>query len=166
MYKSFSIVLSVLALVSTGCGGKSSPTDPTPASITSASSCAAGCDNTLHIPDPGVVRQQMDSARDAIRDAIANGSLKAKKRADWNVVPTVEWKACFFLVDNVSWVENGITRTGSNCAAGLTDYEGKRIVIATNDPSRTPALVRWETANFYLIAIGRRDLADSWQATH
>jgi|GEM_PF-2859427 len=166
MIKSLSMSLSFAILLTVGCGGKSSPTDPSPASVAATASCSAGCDNVVHVPDPGMVRQQMESARDAIRSAIADGSLQAKRTPDWNAFPSADWKACFFQVDNVSWVENGVTKTGSNCAAGLTDYEARRITIATNDPNRTGALIRWETANYFLIAIGRRDLADSWQATH
>ncbi len=108
----------------------------------------------------------MFAMRDKVRNAVQDGSLQANRIPDWNAVPRVEWQACWFQVDNVSWVNSsGQTVVGSNCAAGLTDYPNRKIVISTKEPDRTLPLVQWETANYFLIAIGRADLTDRWQGS-
>jgi hypothetical protein len=107
----------------------------------------------------------MMDMRNQVKSAVESGELEARRTPDWNALPSVEWKACFFGVSNVSWVNSsGQTQVGSNCAAGLTDYSGGRIVISTSQPERTLSLVKWETANYFLLAIGRSDLTDRWQS--
>ncbi|MBI2214479.1 MAG: hypothetical protein HYU52_12605 [Acidobacteria bacterium] len=104
------------------------------------------------------------AARDRVRSAVASGEIKANSKVrDWNVVPNVEWKACFFWVENGFWYDAQGVRHVGGCAAGMTDYSKKRIVISTKEEARTLALVKWEATNYYLYLIGRKDLLDRFQ---
>lgn len=127
--------------------------------------CESGCNGIITPPDQADVNAMLGITRDAMKNAVSTGALRAKKRANWDQFPAVEWKACWFTVLNASWVENGKQVTGPNCAAGMTDYDRKKIVISTKQPERTLALVRWETVNYYLMSIGRSDLTDSFQSS-
>jgi hypothetical protein len=159
------ITLTVVALA-IGCSG-GSPTEPiSQSSNVNPTSCGANCDNILHVPALGDSDAAMIATRDKVRNAVQNGSLHADRTPDWNALPRIEWVPCWFTVQNASWVNaSGQTQVGSNCAAGMTDYQNQKIVISTNEPARTLPLVQWETANYFLIAIGRSDLADRWQGT-
>ncbi|MFA6957732.1 MAG: hypothetical protein WC538_17845 [Thermoanaerobaculia bacterium] len=141
------------------------PTDPIPpAAPPVANDCAGPCDGIFHIPANDEYMAAIYAARDRVRSAVASGELKSKSKVrDWNVVPAVEWKSCFFYVANGYWYDaNGVRHVGG-CAAGMTDYSRKTIVISTKDESRTIALVKWEAMNFYLSLIGRKDLCDKWR---
>lgn len=161
MRSSLAIIITTIVLT-TGCG-KSSPTEPERRQA--SANCTAGCDGTLKVPPHDQTSFALAAARDAVRSAVESGQLEAKQAPDWNDVPRVDWQACFFWVDDGYYVDgNGNRVTGGACAAGMTDYAAGRIVIATQDPNRTIPLVKWETANYFLIAIGRSDLCDRWQA--
>jgi len=144
------------------------PTEPIPpvppATPPVTNDCAGPCDGIFHIPAEDEYMAAIYAARDRVRSAVASGELKASSKVrDWNVVPTVEWKACFFYVANGYWYDaNGVRHVGG-CAAGMTDYSHKKIVISTKDETRTIALVKWEAMNFYLSLIGRKDLCDTWR---
>ncbi|MGK2857429.1 MAG: hypothetical protein ACSLFQ_09500 [Thermoanaerobaculia bacterium] len=104
------------------------------------------------------------AARDRVRTAVASGEIKAKNSVrNWNVTPNVEWKACFFWVSNGFYYDENGNRVVGGCAAGMTDYSRKKIVISTKEEARTLALVKWEATNYYLYLIGRTDLLDRWQ---
>lgn len=104
------------------------------------------------------------AARDRVRTAVASGEIRANSKVrDWNVTPNVEWKACFFWVANGFYYDANGNRIVGGCAAGMTDYARKKIVISTKEEARTLALVKWEATNYYLYLIGRKDLLDRWQ---
>ena len=128
------------------------------------SDCQGLCDNILRIPNESDVQSALIAARDRVRAAVASGEIKAKNNVkNWDVTPRIEWKACFFWVENGFWYDaQGVKHVGG-CAAGMTDYANRRIVISTKEEARTLALVKWEATNYYLSMIGRKDLLDRWQ---
>lgn len=139
------------------------PTSPTPPT-TATTDCSGPCDGILRIPSSDDYMAAIYAARDRVRSAVASGEIKANKTVrDWNVTPRVEWKACFFWVENGFWYDSDGNRHVGGCAAGMTDFEKKKIVISTKQESRTLALVKWEATNYYLYLIGRKDLLDRWQ---
>jgi hypothetical protein len=104
------------------------------------------------------------AARDRVRSAVASGEIKANRKVkNWNVTPAIEWQACFFWVENGFYYDAQGNRIVGACAAGMTDYARKKIVISTKEEARTLALVKWEATNFYLYMIDRKDLLDRWQ---
>jgi len=162
---------NTLALIATltllaGCsGGKASPTEPE-ARTASASNCASGCDGVVRAPSQYDADVAMSAARDAVRRSVESGEIFTKRKPDWEAFPRIEWQACFFYVANGYSYDSAGNRIDGGCAAGMTDYNGKRIVIATQDSGRAIPLVKWEASNYFLIAIGREDLCDKWQNSH
>ena len=137
------------------------PGTPPPAM---ASDCDGPCDGILRVPSADAYMAAIYAARDRVRTAVASGEIKAKSKVrDWNVTPNVEWKACFFWVDNGFYYDANGNRIVGGCAAGMTDYSRNKIVISTKEEARTLALVKWEATNYYLYLIGRKDLLDRWQ---
>ena len=129
-----------------------------------SSDCQGPCDGILRIPSDDAYMAAIYAARDRVRSAVASGEIKANNKVrDWNVTPHVEWKACFFWVENGFWYDASGNRHVGGCAAGMTDYGKKTIVISTKEEQRTLALVKWEATNYYLYLIGRKDLLDRWQ---
>jgi hypothetical protein len=138
------------------------PTTPTTPNVTY--DCKGACDNILRVPATDEYMAAIYAARDRVRSAVASGELKASTKVrDWNVTPNVEWKACFFWVENGFWYDSDGNKHVGGCAAGMTDYANRRIVISTKEEARTLALVKWEATNYYLTMIGRKDLLDRWQ---
>lgn len=137
---------------------------PAPPAPPMTSDCKGPCDGILRIPASDAYMAAIYAARDRVRTAVASGEIKANNKVrDWNVVPSVEWRACFFWVENGFWYDaQGVKHVGG-CAAGMTDYAHKKIVISTKEEARTLALVKWEATNYYLYLIGRKDLLDRWQ---
>lgn len=140
------------------------PPPPTPPPSTMTNDCIGPCDGMLRIPSQGEVTAAINAARDRVRSAVERGELKPKNKVrNWNVAPSVEWKACYFWVENGFYYDAQGNRVVGACAAGMTDYSRKTIVISTKEESRTLPLVRWEATNFYLYVIGRTDLLDRFQ---
>jgi hypothetical protein len=137
------------------------PTPPTP---TVSYDCHGACDNVLRVPSEDAYMAAVYAARDRVRSAVASGEIKAKNSVrNWNVVPSIEWKACYFWVANGFYYDAQGNRQVGGCAAGMTDYSHKKIVISTKEEPRTLALVKWEATNYYLYLIGRTDLLDRFQ---
>lgn len=137
------------------------PTTPPP---TATTDCIGPCDGILRVPDNGEVMAAIYAARDRVRTAVQRGEIKAKNKVrNWDVVPAIEWKACFFFVENGFYYDAQGNRVVGACAAGMTDWSRRTIVISTKEPSRTVPLVKWEATNYYLYLIGRTDLLDRFQ---
>jgi hypothetical protein len=140
------------------------PPPPTPPSPPMTNDCIGPCDGIVRVPSQGEVVAAIHAARDRVRSAVERGELKPKNKVrDWNVVPSVEWKACYFWVENGFYYDEHGNRVVGACAAGMTDYSRMTIVISTKESARTIPLVKWEATNFYLYLIGRRDLLDRFQ---
>jgi hypothetical protein len=110
-------------------------------------------DETLAVQNAAVT--EMRNAIAAHRLIPASGKASGVDRTP----PAVDYVAC-------DWQGSG-TVNGGNAVlttwlAGATDYRAWRIKVKTNEPNRIALLVRWETLNIYLEAIGRTDLTDLW----
>lgn len=140
-------------------------TNPTtPPAPTVTNDCKGPCDGILRVPAYDAYMAAIYAARDRVRSAVASGEIKTNNKVrDWNVTPNVEWRACFFWVENGFWYDAQGNKHVGGCAAGMTDWANKKIVISTKDDARTLALVKWEATNYYLYLIGRKDLLDRFQ---
>jgi hypothetical protein len=102
-------------------------------------------------------------ARDDIKTALLNGSLKAPHADQLSrSFPRVEYVACDWWATGDM---GGGKRPVTTWIAGMTFFKDWKIRVKTNEPQRTASIVRWETVNAYLMAIGRPDLTDIWQTT-
>jgi hypothetical protein len=119
------------------------------------------CDGIVHPMSAEETRTIQAAALDEMRAAIHNGTLTAPHLEKLNRdFPRVVYVAC-------DWYGNGSLKGDgfTGWIAGQSDPSGWWVKVKTNEPQRTGPLVRWETMNCYLGAIGREDLADVWQGT-
>lgn len=91
--------------------------------------------------------------------AVERGQLEAKQQYafDPQHLPPVQFVPC-------AWFGSGLDRQHNveTWIAGQTFFDKGFVRVSTQEPERTLSLVRWETINFYLMAIGRDDLTDVW----
>ena len=123
---------------------------------------AEECSGRLDIPPAPAVLAALREARDEVRSAVRRGEIRATSTPDWEKLPRVVWEPCWFWVEGATWMEGGVRRRGRSCAAGVARYARGEIAVSTQEPQRTIPLVRWETRNYFLVAIGRTDLSDWW----
>lgn len=147
-----------------GPNNPSPPPTPTPPPPPSTTNKCGECDGVFHVPQVDAYMAEIHAARDRVRSAVNSGELRANRKvSNWNAYPAVDWQACYFWVENGFYYDENGNKIVGACAAGMTDYAHRKIVVATQDQSRTLALVKWETTNYYLYMIGREDLLDRWQ---
>jgi hypothetical protein len=117
------------------------------------------CDGAVHRISAEETQAIQAAAVDEMRAAIRTGTLTAPhpEKLDRDF-PRVVYVAC-------DWWGGGSLKGDpfSGWIAGQSDPAGWWIRVKTNEARRTGPLVRWETMNCYLSAIGRGDLADVWQ---
>ena len=117
---------------------------------------AAGCPVSPAVDPPGkpteiLVRRAVADAREEVRNAVITGALRAERKADWNRVPKIVWRAG-------PWWEARST-IGPTCASGKTDWPRGTIFLAVTPAKDIPAVARFEAENFWLCEIGRADMA-------
>jgi hypothetical protein len=138
----FAVAFGLLLIV--GCSGHSSPTEFQRVETERFHPCPQStCTAKAAFPLPSADQSA------AIAAGRARAETMARKRVNVGD-PAVLYLACNFVPPSANL---------SGCAAGITDFPGKRIIVSTQNPGNTAALVTWEAANFFLISVGRGDLA-------
>jgi hypothetical protein len=81
-----------------------------------------------------------------LEQKIASGCMQSMTVPWYQIKPMVQFSYCFFLVPDAT---DGSGRPPApQCAAGMTDGKGGRIVVSAAEKDRTLPLIAWETGNF------------------
>ena len=99
---------------------------------------------------PGAVPPSADK----VAAAVAQGRSWAAQTCQIRTSrpPNIEWRKCDFLVEAATTEPGG--KPHPACCAGMTFWDGSKILVSMSNPSNTLNLVTWESRNYFWIMSG------------